>query len=481
MKTIGQQLKKARINRNLTIQDVVKATHIRARYLEALEGDSFEIFTSPAQIRGFLINYAGFLGVQINPDPFTTENEAQKQNNLSSEESANSEASNNEVINNDPRHENPEERILNSGNHEIKIPSKPSISQVIKRVMGKFKKGNRVMVADNSEDRPTIKKIDEKNKLPSFDSKNIFQSIGISLNQRRELLGLSLTEIEQHTRVRKHYLEKIERGDFGELPSSVQARGMISNYAHFLDMDADSLLLQFADGLQMAREERLLKNGDENAGKLKDTPSPSFFTRILTTEVIILGIFMFVFIALIAWGASKLFYEPPNDLLQATAPSISEMLLITPTSETLNASGIPETENTNIPDSPDIMVVSTTSNELQGPINIIVISLERAYVIVTIDGQVKFNGRVIPDTAYPYYGEQSIEVSASNGAAIKIIYNGVDMGLMGNRGQVVNYIYSINSISTPTASVTPTATATLTPTITPKPSTTSRITDTPLP
>ena len=49
------------------------------------------------------------------------------------------------------------------------------------------------------------------------------------------------------------YLQALEAGEFDHLPSSVQARGMLNNYAHFLDLDVDALLLTFAEGLQTQR------------------------------------------------------------------------------------------------------------------------------------------------------------------------------------------------------------------------------------
>ena len=68
-----------------------------------------------------------------------------------------------------------------------------------------------------------------------------------------------------------------------------------------------------------------------------------------------------------------------------------------------------------------------------------------------------------------------------NGAAIRIVYNGRDLGLLGSFGQVASNIYRANEIVTPTGPPTATATITLTPTRTPVPSPTSRFTATPAP
>ena len=84
----------------------------------------------------------------------------------------------------------------------------------------------------------------------------MFAAIGAQLRARRETLNLTREEIERHIHLRAHYLLALERGDFGGLPSAVQTRGMLNNYATFLDLDVDALLLNFADVLQVRHRER---------------------------------------------------------------------------------------------------------------------------------------------------------------------------------------------------------------------------------
>lgn len=80
---------------------------------------------------------------------------------------------------------------------------------------------------------------------------------------------------------------------------------------------------------------------------------------------------------------------------------------------------------------------------------------------VIVDGEEVFNGRVVPGTAYPYQAETQIEVLVGSGAAIRTVYNGRDLGLMGTFGQVVNNIYLSEEIITPTALPSPTVTSTV--------------------
>jgi hypothetical protein len=109
------------------------------------------------------------------------------------------------------------------------------------------------------------------------------------------------------------------------------------------------------------------------------------------------------------------------------------------------------------------------------------VAVERTYMRVVVDGKEAFNGRVVPGNAYPFEAENQIEVLVGSGAAIRIVYNGRDMGLMGTFGQVLNNIYTSTEILTPTALPTLTPTITPTPTNTVPPTATPRFTSTPIP
>lgn len=60
---LGQILKEARIAKELSYDDVVKATCIRQKIIEALEGGNFNKIGSETYIKGFIKTYATFLGL----------------------------------------------------------------------------------------------------------------------------------------------------------------------------------------------------------------------------------------------------------------------------------------------------------------------------------------------------------------------------------------------------------------------------------
>lgn len=63
MQEIGDLLKRTRQAKGLTIDDVQEATKIRARYLEAMEEGRFDVLPGEVYVKGFLRNYADFVGL----------------------------------------------------------------------------------------------------------------------------------------------------------------------------------------------------------------------------------------------------------------------------------------------------------------------------------------------------------------------------------------------------------------------------------
>ena len=63
--TLGIWLRRSREARKQDLEDVVKSLRIRRRYLQALEMGDYEALPGPIQARGFLRNYARFLGLSV--------------------------------------------------------------------------------------------------------------------------------------------------------------------------------------------------------------------------------------------------------------------------------------------------------------------------------------------------------------------------------------------------------------------------------
>lgn len=93
------------------------------------------------------------------------------------------------------------------------------------------------------------------------------KTLGQRLRQAREKLQLDLAQAARATRIRRHYLEALERGEFDVLPSPVQVRGFVRAYAAFLELDAGELLALLEPKPEPAPEETIQETAEPAAGE----------------------------------------------------------------------------------------------------------------------------------------------------------------------------------------------------------------------
>lgn len=63
MASIGEELRRARMRKGLTLLDVEAVLHIRMAYLEAIEDGNFSIIPGHVYAKGFIRNYAEYVGL----------------------------------------------------------------------------------------------------------------------------------------------------------------------------------------------------------------------------------------------------------------------------------------------------------------------------------------------------------------------------------------------------------------------------------
>lgn len=73
------------------------------------------------------------------------------------------------------------------------------------------------------------------------------KEIGQRLRERRLELGLSLSEAEAVTKIRKKYLEALETGDVTRIPGEVYVKGFLRAYGEYLGLDGWELVRRFRE------------------------------------------------------------------------------------------------------------------------------------------------------------------------------------------------------------------------------------------
>jgi len=305
-----------------------------------------------------------------------------------------------------------------------------------------------------------------------------FMEVGQKLCAQRELLGLSLEDVERHTHLRIRYLKALEAGDLDGLPSPVQGRGMLKNYAEFLGLSTDPLLMTFADGLQAGLSQRRPETAASAPETYSATEKRPARRRFFNRDIFIAIFIVLFLLAFGVWGGLQI-AELRNTAEQSvpTPPSIAEVLLPspsatqqpTPTVTVLAAID----ENTIITPNPanpqDGQSIALTPVGPVGPVRVQIVVRERAYMRIIVDGETEFDGRVLAGSVYAFAGEELIEIVTGSGSALQVLHNEQDIGVLGTYGEAVDFVITLDGVQTPTPTLTLTPTETSTPEVTPTP------------
>ena len=307
------------------------------------------------------------------------------------------------------------------------------------------------------------------------------EDIGNKLETQRALLGFSLEDVERQIHVNARYLLALEEGRFDDLPSLVQGRGMLKNYADFLALDPEPLLLVFAEELQTrleAKRSRRAKPAGRSDAELKE---PSWARRALSQHVILIGLIALTFAVVVIWASAQVLGQRAEEAnASPTIPGVAEMLLPSATpSPTLPPTLTPQSGiQVDVNVTATLLAGEETETEItplpaeEGEIQVQLVISQRTWVRVTVDGEEQFSGRMLPGSIHVFGGEERIEVLTGNAAGVTVFYNQQEIGALGIFGGVANLIFTAEGIFTPTPTITPTPAATLTPTATPAPTST---------
>lgn len=480
--TVGQKLLQARKERGVSLDEVARATRIRVHYLEALEADNLALLPSQAHTRGFIRLYADYLG--LDPNELLPASPAPKIVVKSTAIKAPIPASRNEVA---QKAKTPNAAPTPDKTPPLPAETKPVAAPVLPKVEPEKPKGIKQPFPKYTDDE-----IEEESPKTS---QEMFAEIGQSLQAQREMLNLSPEEVERFTRLRAHHIKALETGRLEDLASPVQARGMLSNYAKFLNLDEEKLMLAYADALQARRLERApLPSSQPSEGKPARRPS---LRRFLSLDLIVGSLILIGMFAFLIWGLSQVVESQKQTAAQqSTLPSVAQVLAISPTTSpgtpapslltsTTPGASLPNqtlavNATANLPPAagaqPAVQATSAspgqagaTSTPLSGPIQIYVVARNNAWMKVLVDGKQAFIGRVTPGNAYAYAGNKEVEVISGNAAALQIIYNQNDMGSLGSLDQVIDLIFTTKGLVAPTPTITPSPTKVLTSTPGPSP------------
>jgi len=152
--------------------------------------------------------------------------------------------------------------------------------------------------------------------------------LGETLRRARLSKNVTFEDAERVTRIRREYLEALEREDFTKLPAPVYARGFLRSYAGYLGLDPGELMPFFPVG--HVEEPRL--------DPLPEVEQPRTWNMNGVLAIGVVGLLILLVVALYSVG-----HEDTSPLLQSREPAAlgnnSQNVIVPPESSNAPAAG----------------------------------------------------------------------------------------------------------------------------------------------
>ena len=125
------------------------------------------------------------------------------------------------------------------------------------------------------------------------------ESLGEKLKTAREMKGYTFDQISRDTNIARRYLEALEKEDFSQFPGEPYLLGFLRNYAEYLGLDSQSLIMMYRT-IKLQEQpipvEQLLKNTG---------PSPLLPIILAAAAIIVVGLGVALFMVVGGNGDGK--------------------------------------------------------------------------------------------------------------------------------------------------------------------------------
>lgn len=253
--------------------------------------------------------------------------------------------------------------------------------------------------------------------------------LGELLKGAREEQGLTLEQVEEAIHIRRHVLEALEGNELKKFPSPVITRGLIRNYAKYLNLDPiEALTLYDGNGIVPVKGQRLTPNGIEFMN-LSMAPRPFISWDFIIGMLLFLGVIggfgYITYTTVIQPGLT------PTPTKTPSAAGLGEdAALLLPT-----VTPLPTSTPTPLPptDTPTPIIYGGVTVELQ--------LKQPSWIQILVDDVKTFEGILQPGESKNWTGQRRVAIRAGNAGGVEVIVNGINRGVMGGEGQVVDQIW----------------------------------------
>ncbi|HAG06996.1 MAG: Transcriptional regulator, XRE family [Clostridia bacterium 62_21] len=226
--------------------------------------------------------------------------------------------------------------------------------------------------------------------------------VGRRLRETRISLGYTLDDVEEHTKIRKRYLEALEEERFGDLPGRVYAKAFLRTYARFLNLDPEELGAQFDKVFPVEKREPVEIRHSPVARRPR-------YANYLVVLCIIGGLLIFNALYRAFGGPDgnapePLENMPPRQLVEDAKQKPGQV-----------------------------------AQRPEGVHLKLDVTGDACWTQVVVDGEPAFQGMLTGGDVQVFQGRERIWIKLGNAGAVRVEYNGQEIGYLGKTGDVITH------------------------------------------
>jgi cytoskeletal protein RodZ len=414
----GSELKRLREALHVPLEQVASETRIRLSILQDLEDEEYSELSSGAQTKGFLRIYENYLE-SIRKEAGLTEPEEADETQQSGE-APDQPAS--------PEQETP-------GIEEEKPePTKDAPEQALQTPSPK------------PDPEPVAAVEPSPTPVPESEYQKILAQVGRELASRRRYLNLQWDLIIEQTRLKRDTLRALESGDLEAFSTPLEFRKDLQTYTRFLNLDVETVMIQFAEALQKRRSENLPKKRPKRE---RSSPASRFFLnlrRFFTLDLLFGTILILGILAFLIWGISNMRQRSPESpQTTETLPALIDFILTTPT----EPSDMPETPEPEVEQAPGIPTATAFFVQFQ-PEKGIRLSLharQNVWIRVFTDKELHYVGRIAAGEVRTISADETIQLETSNISGLEMAFQGSAIDpIFRAFGSPARFIFDLNGM-----------------------------------
>jgi cytoskeleton protein RodZ len=261
-------------------------------------------------------------------------------------------------------------------------------------------------------------------------------SVGETLQRARLAQGLDVATVAARTKINAKYLEAIEAGDRGSLPSSFFYKSFVHQYARTLSLDTNEIDAEI-DRVLSADAPLPLPGQDPT---WRAVPPVQFSSRFRISRIYASSAILILMLAACS-GIYGLWHNR-HSLTAPRAKASAPVAKADPVAPVAKVEPVPEALASPANGAPQPAAVTPSAPIATSKVLVDLLAHEETWLSVSADGKPVFSGILAANQSKTVESKEYAKMRVGNAAGLEVRLNGKLLGPLGHRGQVLIVVFT---------------------------------------